>query len=180
LILVEVFRRLGMLRGEVLRVDLFQSAASLFAEGAVRVLFQEGLEGGLCVASVVKVVEVDCSFGEQSGGAVVAAGVFAAKEFVLADGVVEGLFFLEDASLLGEQVGDGEDAGVGFGRSGVVVVDGAEEVENAGVVAPAAVVFRARFEGLIGAFGAVVWRCRGCGWAGCVAWRVKQKEERED
>ena len=95
---------------------------------------------------VVQVAKVNVSLGEQRVGAITAAGIFTAEKFVLADRIVEGFFILENAALIGEQLGDGEDAGVGLGRGGIVVIDGAIEFEDAFVVAPGALIFGAGFE----------------------------------
>ena len=145
-----------MLCGGVFGANFFESGAGLGCERAAGVFLEAGLVGGLGGGAVVQVVQLDVGFGHEGVGAVAAAGVFAAEKFVLADGVAQGLVVVEETALLGEQVGDGEDAGVGLGRGRVVMVDGAEEVEGALVVAFAALVLGAAFERLEGLFGAVV------------------------
>ncbi len=54
----------------------------------------------------------------------------------------------EEAAFFGQQLGHGEHAGIGFGRCGIVVVDGAIGIENPVVVKPGTLRLRTGFQGL--------------------------------
>lgn len=132
-------------------VQFFEVGASSGSRRVARVLLQESLIRCLGRRVVVQIVKVNISLGEQCVGAITAAGIFTAEKFVLSDGIVEGFFIFENAALIGKQLGDGEDAGVGLGRGRIVVIDGAIDFEDALVVSPGALIFGAGFERLAGA-----------------------------
>ncbi len=73
-----------------------------------------------------------------------AAGVFAAEKFILANRIVERLFISEKASLFGEQLGDSKDTCICLGRGGIIVIDSAVKIEDTFVIAPGALIFGTR------------------------------------
>ncbi len=133
--------------------DRAEFGAGLGGESIARIEAQEGLVDGFCLRGLVQVALEDFAFSEQGAEAKAAGGIFVAEKVILADGVVEGLLVLKDAAFFGEQVGDGGDGVIGFGRGGIAVVDGAVGVEDALVLGAGAIVFRAAFEGLAQTLG---------------------------
>ena len=66
-------------------------------------MLEEILEGGFGGVVVLEVFLIDLADGEEGIGAVLAAGILLAEEFVLGDGVFEELVVLKGAALFGEQ-----------------------------------------------------------------------------
>lgn len=137
----------------MIAVDILQFSAGFDAERVLRIEAEEVEVDGLCLIEVAEVTLKDFAFGEQRAEAIAAARILATEEFVLADGVAERLLVLKDAAFFGEEIGDGGDGGVGFGRGGIAVVDGAIGVEDAVVLQARALLLRAAFESFAEALG---------------------------
>ena len=135
-----------MLRRNFIGVEFFEVRSGLGGFGIVRILLEECMVGRFGIGVVVQVAKIDIALGEQSVGAVAAFRIFAAEKFILTDSVVKRFFILARMSFFRKQLGDGEDAGVGPGRGGIIVINRAIKVEDALVVTPGALVFGAGFE----------------------------------
>ena len=161
-----------MPRRDFVGMEFFEAGASLSGALVARILLEEGLIGRSGRGVVVQVAKIDVSLGQQGVCAIAAFRVFAAEKLILTDRIVKGFFILKNAALLREQLGDGEDAGVGLGRRWIVVIDGAVKIEDALVVAPGALILGSGFEGLAGKLGLRIRRgdrlvCRGRGGEAC-------------
>ncbi len=88
--------------------------AGVRAEIAVRIGADEFTELGGGLFAVAEIVVENFGFDEEGLNAQAAAGILLAEEFVLADGILKQFGFGEEAALLGEQLGNGGDGGVGF------------------------------------------------------------------
>ena len=104
------------------------------------------LEFLLGLIAIEQVVAVDLTLGEEGGEAVLAGRILQAQKFVLADGIVEQSWLGEMAAFFGEELGDGENTGIGFGGCGIAVVNGAIGVENPVVGEPSTLRLRTAFE----------------------------------
>jgi hypothetical protein len=134
-------------------MDLAELGASFHVQRMLRIEAEEGLIERLSLAEIAEVALVNFGFGEQRAEAVTAGGILMAEEFILADGVVEGLFILEDAAFLSQKIGNGGDGGVGLRRAGIAVVDGAIGIEHVLVLKAGALLLGTTFEGFAEALG---------------------------
>ena len=106
----------------------------LIRQPVPRIAVQELLERGQRFLGILEVVFVDFANREQRVEAVSAARVFLAQEFVFLDRVREDLVVVEAAAHLNLQLSDGDDAGIGFGRSRRAEINAAVGVDHALVV----------------------------------------------
>ncbi len=113
-----------------LLVDFVQLAACLLRQRVPRVGFEKLLKLFSGRFAIANVMPVNLALGDESGEAVSAAGILLTQELILADGIVQELFVGEEPALLGQQPGDGKDAGIRFRRCGIAVIDGAICIEN--------------------------------------------------
>src|SRR5947209_13069052 len=97
-------------------------------------MLQVFLKSGFGLGSVIQVVAINLGDGEKRFSAELAAGIFTAQEFQLADGILEILGIVEDPALLVQKLSHGQDRSVGFMRGGCNVVDLAIGVENALII----------------------------------------------
>jgi len=67
---------------------------------------------------VIEVVFIDLAYGKQRIETVAAAGIFTAQKFVLPNRGAQDLAVVKLAAHFHQQFGDGNDAGIGFRRSG--------------------------------------------------------------
>lgn len=134
-------------------MDVLQFGAGFDGECVLRIEAEEVLIGGFCAGQIAEIALVDFGFGEERSVAEAGGGILMAEEFVLADGVAEGFLIFEDAAFFREEVGDGGNGGVGFGRGGIAVVDGTVGVKNALVLEPGALLLRAAFQSFLEALG---------------------------
>ena len=84
------------------------------------------------------------AFGNERAKGI--AGVLHTKKCILSHGVMQEFGVGEEAALFGEQLGDGQCAGVGFGCCGIAVVDGAIGIEHPLIGGPGALRFWTIFE----------------------------------
>jgi hypothetical protein len=130
----------------LLLVDFVQLELGLLSQGVVRVDLEKLLKFLPGLIAIEQVVAVDLTLSEKGGEAVLAGRILQAQEFVLTDGVVEQYLIGEVAAFLGEELSDGESTGIGFGRCGIAVVNGAVGIENPIVSEPGTLRLRASFE----------------------------------
>ena len=97
---------------------------------------QEFLKRSPRIRRVVQIVLVDFGDGKQGVETILAAGIFAAKKFVLANRVVEDFFVPQAAAHFHHGFGDRHDAGIGFAGSRSTVIDGAIGADHS-LVGPA-------------------------------------------
>src|SRR5580698_3884492 len=136
-------------------VEFGQLAARLLREWVLRVGFEEKLKLFFGCFAIADVVPVNHALGDERGEAVTGAGILLPQEFVLADGVVQKFFVGEEPALLSQQPGDSKDAGVGFRRCWIAVIDGAICVQNSLVVETGALGRGMGLEGFLKALCAV-------------------------
>src|SRR5579864_7359668 len=79
----------------------------VFRQAMVRVTVEEFLEGEAGVIAVVEIVFIYLANGEQGVKAVLAAGIFAAQELVLGDGLAQNPVIIETAAHLYQRFGHG-------------------------------------------------------------------------
>ena len=113
------------------------------------------LEGRPGLLVVTQVFLVNLANGEHRSGAMRAAGVFAAQELILRNGVAQKLVVIEGATAFGEQFGHGHHADIGLAAVGRRVIDAAVGVSHALVFAAGAVLLRESVELLAHAPGAL-------------------------
>ena len=101
----------------------------------MRVAVHDLLESFARFVVLFQVVLIDLADGEEGVEAILAAGIFAAEEFVLRDGGAQGLLVVEGAAAFGEQLGYGDDAGIGLAAAGRGVIDAAVGIHDALVFA---------------------------------------------
>jgi hypothetical protein len=164
---------------DLVAADVFEFGSSLYAEWALRIEAEKILIGRFCLVEVGEVALVNFGFGEQGAEAVAAGGILTAEKFILADGIAESFLILKDATFFGEEVGDGGDAGVSFGRCGVAVVDGAIGVEDTIVLKAGALLFGSAFEGFAETLGVGEVGGSGCGILRGGDRRGSERENRE-
>lgn len=138
---------------DLVATDVLEFGSGFCAERVLRIEAQKILIGRLGLVQVGQVPLIDFGFCEKRAEAVAARGILMAEKFILADGVAEGLLILKDAALFSEEVGDGGDGGIGFGRGGIAVVDGTVGFEDAVVLEAGALLFGAAFEGFAETLG---------------------------
>src|SRR5580658_10114850 len=165
----------GLTSRMFLPVDVVQLELGLLCQRVIGVELEELLKCFLGLFAIDQVTAVDLTLGEEGGEAVAAGGVLRAQELVLADGVSEQCLVGEMAALFGEKLGHGEHTGIGFGRCGIAVVNGAIGVENPVVAKLGALRLRMGFQGRTEALRTVK-RAGGTGVRG----KTAEKDGRDD
>src|SRR5579884_2116025 len=102
--------------------DVAQFLAGLVGERAFGIELQKLLKGLSGTVAIIQIVKVDFAFCQQGAVAKTAARILSAQKFILPNGVMQGLFILEEAALFSQKTGDGRNAGVGLWRCRVSVI----------------------------------------------------------
>ena len=138
---------MGLTGGMFFLMDVVQLELGLLCQRALWVDLEELLKCFLSVIAIAQVTAVDLTLGEEGGEAVAAGRILHAQEFVLADGVAEQSLIGKVAAFFGEELSHGEHTGIGFGRSGIAVVNRAIGIENPVVGELSTLRLRTGFEG---------------------------------
>src|SRR5256885_5546962 len=98
-----------------LAIDFSDSLLCIFREPVTRIALEEILENCPGLRWIVQVVLIDLANREQRIAAMLAAGMLAAQEFILGDGLLKDGVIVKAAARFGQRLGYGYRARISFG-----------------------------------------------------------------
>ncbi len=104
--------------GLLFPVQFPNGLTGIVGQPIVRIAAQKILEGARAASKSLKIVLVNLADGEQPIETVLAAGILAAQELILLDGLVQDFVVVETPSHFHQRLGNRHHAGIGFRGSG--------------------------------------------------------------